>query len=209
MFEQINEAAKQLANTQAGWVTRRDGAEFLGKVAAAALGVLNENRDEMDVDVRRVIDAALEEARAGLAGVKPKASGPVPLGDLVKACEKPGRREVRPDGDGYVIEVKLKEGRHQTVYVSHAERKDGIELIRVFTYCGKYAEEAMQWALRANTKLAQGALALTDADGEERFALVNCFLAGEVTTTEFKASVKEIAFYGDWVEKKLTGLDDF
>ena len=112
-------------------------------------------------------------------------------------------------GDGYTIKVMLKEGRHQTVYIAPLEQKGGQELIRVFTYCGKPKKGSFEWALRTNTKIVQGALALWDEEGAERLVLLNCFFASEVTVPEMKAAVKELSHYGDWIEKKMTGLDDF
>ncbi|MCP4639964.1 MAG: hypothetical protein GY851_06015 [bacterium] len=210
MFEQINEVGKNLQNEKAGWVTRRDAAETLGKIASAALSVLNDHRDEMDVDVRRGVEEALGHASAALAGVAPKARETAfSLADLARMCEKKDRRVVKPSGDGFVVDVTLKSGRGQAVFISPLKQKDGTELIRVFTYCGKVCPDSMKWALRANMKLSQGALAIDKAEGEERFVLLNCFIASEVTPMELKASVKEIAYYGDWMEHKLTGMDDF
>lgn len=208
MFEQINKAAKELRDPAAGWVTRRDAAEFLGRVASAALSVLHGNRDEMDVDVRRVIEKALAEASAGLAGIAPKTEQPATLAELVKACEKKGARTATAHGNGFVIEVSLKSGRKQRVCVTPFRREDGIEFIRVYTFCGTPSGDATVWALRANTKITQGALAL-DADAEgDRLVLTNCLLASDITPAQLKTSVKEIAYYGDWVEGKLTGADN-
>ena len=41
------------------------------------------------------------------------------------------------------------------------------------------------------------------------FVMANCFLASHVSPAELKAAVKEIAFYGDWIEKEMTGADNF
>jgi len=82
------------------------------------------------------------------------------------------------------------------------------ELIRVFTYCGAESEEALEWALEANMKLSHCALALTHDEDNRRFVLTRCFLAEAARPEQVKAAVKEIAFYGDWIEKKLTGLDE-
>ena len=75
--------------------------------------------------------------------------------------------------------------------------------------CGKPRADAFEWALRANMKISLGALALTRDGGEERLVLTNCFLARTATPSLIKASVKELAHYGDWIESKLGGLDDF
>lgn len=208
MFESIEKAAAALSDKNGGWVTRRDGAEALGKAAARALEALRAHKEEKDVDVRRVVDEALGRASAALAGVAPKTE-PYTLEELVRACEKSGSRTVKTCKDGYEIHVALKDGRHQTVYVRRFKRKDGAELIRVYTPCGKPTEDALAWALRANAKMVQGAVALSNHNGEEVFSLMNCHIASETTPAEIKASVKELAFYGDWMEQKLSGLDDF
>jgi hypothetical protein len=210
VIEDIERAAKELGNADAGWVNRRDAAGKLGQIASEALGALKAHADEMDVDVHRVVEEALEKASGALAGVKP--SAPVKhyaLEELVKACAKDKERVVAPHGKGFVVQVELKGGRRQSVFLSQHSRKDGMKLIRVYTECGKASKDALAWALRANMNVAQGALALSKEAGEERLVLINCFLVDQATPLEVKASVKELAAYGDWIEEKLSGLDEF
>lgn len=211
MFEAIDTAAENLRNRQAGWVTRRDGADLLGKVASRALAALHKSKDEMDVDVRRAVDAALGQASAALAGVQPTPQeSSLSLEGLARALEKSGERTLEKKSDGeYTVTVKLKSGRTQTVRMRTIKRPDGIELIQVSTVCGKADEQAFAWALRANMTLVQGSVALAKEDGEERFLVVRTFLAEHVTRQEMKAAVKECAYYGDWMENKLTGKDAF
>jgi hypothetical protein len=207
--EELEKYAKQLRNPDAGWVVRRDAAENLGKAAAFALDVLREHADEMDVDVRRVVDQALGQASAALEGVPPLPQvKEYSLEELARACEKEGERVVAPHGEGYVVQVTLKSGRKQAVYLNHHKRKDGMELIRIFTECGKPREDALEWSLRANMKVSHGALALARDGEQERLVLTNCYLAHAATPAEVKASVKELAHYGDWIENKLSGLDE-
>ena len=210
MLEELQQAADRLRDTKATWIARRDAVDVLRKTAAFALATLHEQEEEVDPDVKRAVDAALAEANAALKGVPlevPKEG--YSLHELARACEKQGERELKPHRAGYLIEVLMKDGRRQKVYLESFRRKDGADLIRVYTYCGKYAPDSVLWALRANMKLAQAAIALTMIEGEERFVLTNCFLAKEATPAQVKAAVKGIAFYGDWLEKKLTGKDDF
>ena len=211
MLEEIDQASAELRNTSAGWVTRRDAAELLGKAATMSLNTLHDHRDEMDVDVRRSVDKALSEASAALQGVEP---APPParkysLQELAHACARPGAREVEPHGDGFAVVVQMKDGRTQKVYLQTYERKDHIEIVRVFTYCGVYSDDVAKWALRANLKLIQGSLGISEDEGVERFVLITCFHADMVTPREMKTAVKEIAIYGDWVENRLSGQDDF
>jgi len=210
MWEEIDAAIEKVKDTKAGWVTRRDAVELLGKVAVRALDALQDASDEMDVDVRRSVDDMLGKAAAALKGVKPKyEAGPLSLEDLAKTCAKEGVRTVEPDSEGFVVRVALKDGRHQAVHLREFKREDGVKLVQVYTVCGKADETSYGWALRANMKLIQGAVALAKQGDDERFVLTMTFLAGEITRPEIKAAVKEAAYYGDWIEQKVTGQDEF
>lgn len=210
MWEEIDGAIEKVRDTKAGWVTRRDAVELLGKVAVKSLDALQEASDEMDVDVRRSVDDVLGKAAAALQGVKPKFdSAPPSLDDLAKACAKEGARIVERDGEDFVVRVKLKDERSQSVHLRRFRRADGIALVQVYTVCGKADEKSYAWALRANMKLIQGAVALAKQGDDERFVLTMCFLADEVSKSEIKAAVKEAAYYGDWIEQKVSGQDEF
>ena len=210
-FKAIDAAAEELADTRGGWVDRRDGAEYLGRAAAKALKALHDFRDEKDVDVRAAVDEALGIAKAGLQGIAPVADSgkKYTFDELAKACDKPGKRHVEKAGDTFTVEVVLKNGRKQTVTLSASQRKDGEELIHVFTPCGPVTDDALAWALKTNAKLTQGALAIQVHEGEEKLVLMNCYFLEECTPREIALCVHEIAFYGDWIEEKLTGLDEF
>lgn len=210
MWEQIDGAIEKLKDTKAGWVTRRDAVELLGRVAVKSLDALQDASEEMDVDVRRSVDDMLGKAAAALQGVKPKLdSGPISLEDLAKSCAKEGVRVIEPEDEGFVVRVKLKDDRQQNVHLRRFSRADGVALVQVYTVCGKADEKSYAWALRANMKLIQGAVALAKQGDDERFVLTMCFLASEVTKSEIKAAVKEAAYYGDWIEQKVSGQDEF
>ena len=220
-FDEIEAAVKALADPEDGWVNRRDAADALGDVARRALDALNAHQADPDVDVRAAVQRALGRATAGLAGLKPRTEPPHPapdappapktaylLDELAQACDRPGRRTVSPCEDGYQVEVVLKNERRQLVYVTPAEGEGGVKLVRVFTSCGKPTPESLRWALRTNMKVAHGALALSGEGDEEHFVLINYYLADEATPAEVRASVKELAVYGDWIEQRLAGADE-
>lgn len=208
MIAEVEKLKAQLANRDAGWVTRRDAAEDLGKIAAEATNVLHAHADEPDADVKIGVERAIGWVEAGLKGTVTATQGRAyTLDELVRGLESEGRRTVTKKGDAYAVEVVLKGDRKQSVTVVAVESREGKNIVRVSTRCGRAGGEAHAWALRNNLNMIQCALALNDHDGEEEFVLLNCFLAEEVTPKELKASVKEIAFYGDWIEAKLTGGD--
>jgi hypothetical protein len=209
VYEGLETAIADLKNGSAGWVTRRDGAEVLGEFAARSIAALHQHRQESDVDVQAAVARQLSRASATLEGVSPEPRQ-YTLAELVQSCAKGEIRLVSEHGDGYQVEVKFQDDRHQVVYITPYKRRDGVELIRVFTYCAKDPDQdVLTWAMRSNAKLVQCALGVFFEDGVEKLVLLNNFILSETTPTEIKAAVKEIAFYGDWLEEKVTGMDDF
>ena len=128
---------------------------------------------------------------------------------FMRYCEKAGRRTVKMHENGFAVTVELKEGRVQTVYVTPIKRKDGIRLLRVYSYCGEPSPDVVQWVMGSNAKLIYCAFAVKQVDGQERLMLSGNLDRSEATPRMVKAAVKEIAFYSDWLEQKTTGADVF
>lgn len=210
MLPMQNDFDKYLATLRdidAGWVYRRDAADFLGKLIERAAAALRAVEHDNDVDVRTAIERALGHASAALAGVKPVVDTTYPLDELVKACARPGRREVDRDGNEFTVTAHMKEGRSQRVHLKEIIRQDGAKLIQILTYCGEVDDSTMPWALKMNTQLGRCALGISGRGDKDYFVLVNCIPVDEATPELVKAAVKEVAFYGDWIERKLTGGD--
>ncbi len=210
MMEAIRKAVGVLENTKAGWASRREAADMLSQAACTAAEALYRYRTDPDVDVRRAVEtgcARLESVLKHAASAAPM-TAQYSLEELVNACRKPGVRDVRAEGDTYVIDIRLESGRHQTIYVK-AIGNENRPLVRVLSFCAPYrADMPVPWMLRANARFAQAAIALVDRSGEEWVAVINSFLEGEITPQEMKAAVKEVAFYADWLEQKLSGKDN-
>ncbi len=204
-----------LRNKNAGWVNRRDAAQGLRDAALAVTDCLKAHAEDSDTDVRMAaIDslARLADALGTKAPPKQEESWEdvrEPLPRMVGRLNKTGVREVHQEGNHFSVKVQQNDGREQTVYVAPFTRKDGLKVVSVFTYCGEFSEEAMEWALRANAKMVQGALGVVEHGGKQLFNLSRNFLEEEFTYRALKAAVKEIAYYGDWIENRMTGLDDF
>ena len=210
MYEEIEQAAANLRDRDIGWVTRRDAAEYLGKVAALATETLREHAEDGDTDIRDQVAKSLGWAQAGLKGVDAVAQErPYTLDELIQSVEKPGSRDVEKSDAGYAVTVSLRDDRKQTLLVEPATSKSDRDVIRVSTRCGPVKEKALEWALENNTGMSHCAMAISEETEGPLFVMTHSFLADSVTPMEFKACVKEVAFYGDWVESKLTKGDEF
>jgi hypothetical protein len=205
VLKEINRAAAELSDARAAWVARRDAADILGGAAEESIRALQKNRQDKDVDVRTAAERALARASAALAGVAPQRG--YSLEELAQACAKEGQRRVERDGDGFRITIETGEGRRQHVSMRPVEGRRG-NLIVLTTDCGKATPDSIAWALRANMDLALGALALDKRGDEDWIVIKSCYLPNEATPLEIKASVKELAFYGDWIERKIAGAED-
>jgi len=204
-MKELEEAQAKLADSSAGWVTRRDAADLLGRIAQDAIRRLQQFAEDEDTDVRTAVQSALD----ALDQPPPMAaSKPYSLRTLAESCHKPPARTVHPDGPGYVVEVQLKERRNQWVYIMPCERKDKTPLIQIYTYCGEPTSQVGTWALRNNRKLIHCAFAVHRSDNGKHLILIENMDQRLATPQRVKASVKEMALYGDWLEKKVTGLDD-
>jgi hypothetical protein len=213
MLDDLNNIVNALADSSAGWVARRDAAEALGQIAQTSLTALRSHKDEGDVDVRVAVERALASIGAGASNVAATAargaSEEPTLKELAQACEKKLRRAIKPEDDGYLVRVQMKQGRTQDVIIQPHKRSDGREMIRASTQCGKPDAETIAWAIRSNDKLSYCAFSIHGEGEEERLVIVKNFDPARVTGEMVKDAVKEIAFYGDWMEKKLTGEDNF
>ena len=210
MEESIERRIAQLGKREESWVNRRDAAEELGRTATKSVEALRAHVEDEHTDVRAMVVKALGWAKAGLEGVQPVAQERAyTLDELARSVEKPGGREVSPKGDGFEIVVTSRAARSKRTSAAHATAHAAKDTSRLSTLCGPASDKVFRWALRNNTGLSHCALALSEEGGEEILVMVNSFLADAVTPAEFKSSVKELAYYGDWVESKLTDGDVF
>jgi len=206
----VAQCVKDLGDARAGWVLRRDAAESLGKVARQALQCLSAHREEPDQDVRRAITQALADVQAGNLPPAPGDAHPAySMEELARACEKPGKRMIEPHGDGYLIRVQTSEKRMQAVQIHPFAHSDGAQYIRIHTFCAEADAKAIGWAMRANAKLPHCAFAVHGHEGKEWIILVYNFSRDRAKPEDLKEAVKAIAYYGDWFEQRLTGLDEF
>jgi hypothetical protein len=208
MADELERAIAAVSNRGATWVSRRDAADFLGQVAAKARDALKQNAEDPDTDVRAAVAKALGDLDwrdAGRAGKESRLT----LDELVRAIERPGKREAHVIDGGFEITVALKDGRSQKVRATHGTSEAGADTIRVRSRCGPAAANALAWALRTNNRLPHCSFAIVEDGGQECFEIVHSLRAEKATADELRACVKEVAFYADWAESRLTKGDAF
>lgn len=208
MISQLEQLVRNLENRDAGWVVRRDAAELLGRLAQGAIIALENQRNDTDMDVQLQVERSMEAIYA-LALPGPVKRAEHTLRDLAMACEKGSARVVEPNENGYAVTVRLDSDRSQRVYIMPHETRDGRRLVRVYTFCGEPSPDMYAWVLRANSKIAHGAFSLFPTKTGERMVLLNNIPRSEATPAMVKVAVKEIAYYGDKLERQLGTDDEF
>lgn len=204
MSDPIEKSIATLNDADAGWVNRRDAADHLAKTIRTALSALHAHKEDPDQDVRSAVAGSLNAL--GLDVPLP-VSDATSLGKLVRALERKGSRDVAQTKEGFEVVVQTKEGRSQKVSIVKTTSNTKREIIRVSTTCAPADESAYAWCLKNNLNMSHCSLATEEIDGKTWLVLVNNHLAEAISFEELKLTVKEVAFYGDWVEEKLAGGD--
>lgn len=209
MKKALSRTLDTLADKDIGWVNRRDAAMDLGTVGVEAVRTLKAYTEDTDRDVQRSIKQSLGDIAKAVQGFDPidLSEGLPSLKRLVEALERKGARDITNADTPYEITVATKDGRSQKVHIEATKSNTDRGIIRVSTRCGEATEETHVWALTNNAHMSHCALAIESIDGESALVLVNNLLADTVSFQELKLTVKEVAFYGDWVEEKLSKED--
>lgn len=107
----------------------------------------------------------------------------------------------------YVVTVTLPGGRRQKVFVDESKDPLSERLVRFSSMCGPASSEHFERALRMNSRIAHGALAIRQIDGSEQFVMVDSYPRGTLDPEEIRRTVWEVAVYADELERELTGDD--
>ena len=111
------------------------------------------------------------------------------------------------DGNQYRLEVSLPDNRRQTVFITHSEHTFHERLLQIFSVCCPAEAHYFPAALRLNSQISHGALALREINGTEHFVITCSYPRSTVDGEEIRRSVLEIASHSDAVELLLTGKD--
>ena len=103
--------------------------------------------------------------------------------------------------------VQLAGDRRQRVFVETIESTDGDRLLSIYSLCGPADGNLAVDALRLNSQIVHGALAIRDQQDESHFVLVNNYPRATVDAEEIRESLLECALHADAFEHRLTGRD--
>ncbi len=132
----------------------------------------------------RDVESLLNEAFAGIEGVS------------WRRCE-----------DKYRLSLQLSNGRRQTLFVEPSDHAAAERLLLISSICCRADPAYYESALRLNSEILHGALAIREVDGEPTFVVVDTYPRATVDVEEIRRSVLEVAQRADAVEQMLTGQD--
>lgn len=110
-------------------------------------------------------------------------------------------------GKRYELCFTLADGRRQNVFVEPSGHSGAERLLLIYSVCCPADPGYYEDALRLNSELPHGSLAVRDVDGEKHFVMVDTYPRATVDVEEIRRSVVEVAFRADELENLLTGED--
>lgn len=105
------------------------------------------------------------------------------------------------------ITVRLPGARQQVVYAEPSTHAAAEKLLLIYSTCCDSLPAYYEHALRLNSEMNHGSLAIREINGRARFVVVDTYPRATVCAEEIRSSVHEVAVRADGVEKLLTGLD--
>ncbi|NQV23306.1 MAG: protein kinase [Rhodopirellula sp.] len=110
-------------------------------------------------------------------------------------------------GDSYTLVRTLPDNRSQTVFLEPSGHAFGDRLLLFYSICGPAQHGYFEQALRLNSEMLHGSLAIREIDGAPYFVVVDTYPRSTVDPEEIRRTVFDIAQNADRVEQRLTGLD--
>jgi serine/threonine-protein kinase len=111
------------------------------------------------------------------------------------------------EGPKFRAEITLSSARHQVVYIEPSEHGIADRLLLIYSLCCPAADHYHAEALRMNSTIPHGAIALREVNGRDYFVTLNNYPLGTADAEEIRRSVLELAACADAIELKLTGED--
>jgi serine/threonine protein kinase len=111
-------------------------------------------------------------------------------------------------GGRYTVQLTLPQNRHQTVHIENSDHlRSSEQLLSIFSTCGRVAdgrnEHLYLYALRLNSQIPHGAMAIRRLNGEDFFVMVDSYPRGTVDVEEIRRSVLQVGGQADVMEQML------
>lgn len=126
---------------------------------------------------------------------------------LAEAFKDDARVQWARDGQRHRITVQLGGGRQQIVHAEASSHAAAEKLLLIYSTCCDPQPAFFEQALRLNSEMNHGSVAIREIDGRSRFVVVDTYPRGTVDAEEIRRSVHEVARRADAIEKLLTGMD--
>lgn len=110
-------------------------------------------------------------------------------------------------GDRYRIEIRFPTGRRQAVFVEPSDHAAAERLLMISSICAAADPAYYETALRLNSEILHGGLAIREFAGEPYFVMMDNYPRSTVDAEEIRRSVLEVAHRADAVERMLTDKD--
>jgi len=107
----------------------------------------------------------------------------------------------------YELEMRLEGGRTQVAIVAEMHEEDGAAVVVMYSFIGAAEPIHYESALRSNSELRYGRIAVVDHGEEPMLAVVHNALVSELESQEFVNGVLELARTADDLEHIWFGGD--
>jgi serine/threonine protein kinase len=111
------------------------------------------------------------------------------------------------DGQRFVLDLRFTNGRRQRVMIEPSQHAAAERLLWIQSVCAKAEPAYFETALRLNSEILHGALAIREIDGESVFVMLDSYPRATVDAEEIRRSVLEVAHRADAVERLLSDVD--
>jgi serine/threonine-protein kinase len=166
----------------------------MAECATMLLAKAAENRPQSGIEATQLLEAVLGQ-----------------IEDIESLLQKAfaNHPEIRwkRQGERYRIDLTFSGGRHQSAFVEPSEHAAADRLLKITSVCCPALSVYFEPALRLNSEILHGALAIAEIDNEAVFVMVDNYPLSTVDPEEIRRSVLEVAHRADAIEKLLTGLD--
>ncbi len=113
------------------------------------------------------------------------------------------------DGTCFRLDVRIDEERRQVVYVEPSHHAAAERLLLITSTCCPAVPAYYETALRINSEMNHGSIAVRDVDGSSKFVVIDTYPRATVDAEEVRRSTHSVATRADAIEKLLTGADRY